>query len=79
MKRIDWKNIFTNKYTLAALAGAVIAFIYQILGIIGIVPTVTESDVTNCAGLLINILVGLGIITDSSTPGIGNKDEEAKG
>ena len=78
MKKIDWKNIFTNKYTLVALAGAVIAFVYQIMGIIGIVPTVAESDITNCVGLLINILVGLGIITDSSTPGIGNK-EEAKG
>lgn len=79
MKKIDWKNIFTNKYTMVALAGAVIAFTYQILGIIGIVPAVAESDITNCVGLLINILVGLGIITDSSTPGIGNKDEEAKG
>lgn len=75
MKKIDWKRVFTNKYTLAALAGAVIAFVYQILGIIGVVPTVAESDITNCAGLLINILVGLGIITDSSTPGIGNKEE----
>lgn len=79
--KINWRNILTNKATLTALAAAAVAFIYQLLSFFGIVPSITESQITDCIGLFINILVGLGIVTNPNTPGIGNKDgdEEARG
>ena len=40
---INWKLRLKNKATLLAIVTAVIALIYQILGMLGIVPAVSES------------------------------------
>ena len=65
--KIKWKLRLQNKATLIALVTAVIAFVYQILGFAGVVPAVSESQIVECAGMLINILVMLGIVTDPPT------------
>lgn len=63
-----------NKATLAALIGAFITLIYQILGIFGIVPAVSQDMIVQFVGLALNILVGLGVLIDPTTRGI--KDSE---
>ena len=70
--KINGKLRLQNKVTLAALLGAVIAFVYQLLGVFGIVPSVTEETVTDLAGLFLNILVMLGIVVDPTTSGVGD-------
>lgn len=70
--KIKWKLRFQNKVTLTALAGAVIAFIYQFAGLLGFIPSVSEETVTNLVGLFINILVILGVVTDPTTAGVGD-------
>lgn len=55
-----------------ALFGAVIAFIYQILGLLGVVPAVSQDMATQLLGLVINILVALGIVVDPTTAGIAD-------
>ena len=67
--KINGKLRLQNKVTLTALLGAVIAFVYQLLGVFGIVPSVTEETVTDLAGLFLNILVMLGIVVDPTTAG----------
>ena len=63
-----------NKSTLVALVAAIVALVYQVLGMAGIVPKVGEDEVTGLFGLLINILVMLGIVVDPTTQGIGDSD-----
>lgn len=70
MSKIDWKARFTNKATLTAIVLAVIALVYQVLGLIGVVPSISEDAVTQLSGMIINLGVLLGIIVDPNTPGI---------
>ena len=39
--KINWKLRLQNKTTLLALIGAIVALVYQVLGILEIVPAVT--------------------------------------
>ena len=59
-----------NKATLLALILAAVSFVYQVCGIIGVVPPVSEDTVTQLIGVLANLLVGLGVLVDPTTSGI---------
>ena len=59
-----------NKATLLALVLAVVTCIYQVCGILGIVPLVSEDTVTQLIGVLANLLVGLGVLVDPTTAGV---------
>ena len=71
---INWKLRLKNKATLLAIVTAVIALIYQILGMLVIVPAVSESEVTQAVGLVINILAMVGIVTDPTTQGVSDSN-----
>lgn len=59
-----------NKATLAALIAAVIAFVYQMLGIFGVVPAISQDTITQLLGIVVNILVALGVVVDPTTAGV---------
>jgi uncharacterized membrane protein len=44
-----------NKATLISIAGLIVSTIYQILGLLGIVPSISEDMVTQGIGILLNI------------------------
>lgn len=73
--KIKWKLRLQNKATLIALVTALIAFVYQALGLVGIVPAISESQIVECAGMLINILAMLGIVTDPTTAGVSDSEQ----
>lgn len=70
--KINWKLRLQNKATLTALCVTVIALVYQILGFLGVVPTVSESEITNLATMGINLLAMMGIVTDPTTAGLSD-------
>lgn len=69
---MNWKLRFKNKTTLVSLIAAAVAFIYQACGIFGIVPPVSENEVIQIAGYLINILVFVGVVVDPTTEGLSD-------
>lgn len=69
---INWVLRFKNKPVLVALVAAVVALIYQVLGLLGITPGISQDQITEVVGILINILVMLGIVVDPSTKGMGD-------
>lgn len=71
---INWKLRLKNKTTLLAIITAVIALVYQVLGMLGIVPGVSQSEVVQTVGLIINILAMVGIVTDPTTQGVSDSD-----
>lgn len=71
---INWKLRLKNKTTLLALCVTVIAFVYQILGLFNVVPSVSEDTITQLVTMLINILATLGIIVDPTTAGISDSN-----
>lgn len=73
--KINLKLRFKNKTVLLALVTAVIAFVYQILGIIGITPGISESQVVELVGVIINFLGLIGILTDPTTAGFNDSTQ----
>ena len=72
--KINWKLRLQNKATLVTLIALCVTFVYQILGLFGVVPTVSQDEVINTIGLLINILVVLGVVVDPTTDGISDSN-----
>ena len=70
--KINWKLRLQNKTTLLALIGAVVALVYQVLGIFEIVPAVNEDSVISAAAVIINLLVALGVVVDPTTSGVSD-------
>lgn len=74
MKNINWKLRLQNKTTLTALVLALVALVYQVLGVCGVVPRVAQDQVTTIVSMVINILCLLGIVVDPTTAGIGDSN-----
>ena len=72
---MNWKLRLLNKTTLTTLILAIVAFVYQVLGIFGVVPSVSQNDIINIVGIVINLLVGLGILVDPTTAGITDSEQ----
>lgn len=73
--KINWKLRLQNKTTLLAIAAAGIALVYQILGLIGVVPAVSQGVVEQTASMVINLLVLLGIVVDPTTAGTSDSSQ----
>ena len=70
--KINWKVRFKNKAWLVTFVIAIVAFVYQILGIFGVVPGVSEDTVVAIIGALVELLVMLGIVIDPTTEGVND-------
>lgn len=75
---MNWKLRLQNKTTLVALIAAAVSLVYQVLGICGVVPRVSEDTIMTVAGTLINALALLGIVVDPTTKGIADSDRAMK-
>lgn len=71
---INWKVRFKNKLWLTTFIFTIIAFIYQVLGMLDIVPPVSENAITQVIGYVINILVAIGVVVDPTTSGISDSE-----
>lgn len=69
MINIDWKARFKNKAFWVALASGIVAFT-QLFGV-----KVFPDNWADILNTILGVLVGLGIIVDTSTAGISDKKE----
>ena len=72
--KINWLVRFKNKTFLAAFLALIVTFIYDLLALIGIAPSVDESVVMTLVNSVLTILVGIGVLTDPTTAGIGDSE-----
>ena len=70
--KINWKLRLQNKATLTALVMSLVALVYQVLGVFGVVPRVSQDQVTTIISMAINILCLLGIVVDPTTAGVSD-------
>ncbi len=68
--KINWKLRLQNKATLTAIVVSIISLVYQVLGLFDIVPPISENELINISGMVINLLVLLGIVVDPTTSGV---------
>ncbi len=73
--KINWKVRFKNKTWLVTFLLAVLAFIYQILGMFDIVPPVTQDMATQLIAAVVNILVAFGVVIDPTTVGASDSEQ----
>lgn len=67
--KINWKLRLQNKATLVALIALVLSFIYSVLGLLGVIPGISETDLMNTISILVEVLVAIGVVTDPTTSG----------
>lgn len=72
--KINWKLRLKNRVTLTAIIMAVIGLVYQVLGLCGIVPSISQDKIIETASMLINIFALLGIIIDPTTEGADDSE-----
>ena len=70
--QINWKVRFQNKTFLTGLISLVVVFIYDLLQLLEIVPTVTQSAVMQVAEGLLTILGMVGVIAAPTTAGVAD-------
>lgn len=67
---MNFKLRLKNKPTLIAIVAATVAFLYQVAGILGIAPPISQEALMQALGALINLLAILGILVDPTTAGV---------
>ena len=70
--KINWKLRFQNKTTLTAIILALVSLVYQVLGLFGVVPKISQDELTTVIGMVINLLCLLGIVVDPTTAGVSD-------
>ena len=70
--KINWKLRFQNKTTRTAIILALVALVYQVLGLFGVVPKISQDELTTVIGMVINLLCLLGIVVDPTTDGVSD-------
>lgn len=72
--KINWKARFKNKAFILAFAALVVTFVYQILGMFGVVPPISEEAVVKFITIGVNILAMIGVVVDPTTNGVSDSD-----
>lgn len=72
---INWKVRFQNKTFLTGLISLVVVFVYDLLQLLEIAPTVTQSAVMQVAEGVLTILGMVGVITDPTTAGLSDSQQ----
>ena len=70
--KINWTIRLKNKTFLTSLLALVIAFCYDLLALLSIVPSVDESTVIAAVNAILTLLGMLGVIIDPTTSGIND-------
>lgn len=73
--QINWKVRFQNKTFLTGLISLVVVFIYDLLQLLEIVPTVTQSAVMQVTEGILTILGMVGVIADPTTAGLSDSKQ----
>ncbi len=71
---INWKVRFKNKTWLALFISLIVGFVFNILKLFDIVPTVTENQIMNIVMQVLEFLGLVGVLVDPTTAGIADSN-----
>lgn len=72
--KINWKERFKNKTFILTFCTLIVAFVFQILGLFGIIPSISEDSIVNLITIAVNVLATLGVIIDPTTKGVNDSE-----
>lgn len=70
--KINWKARFKNKAFIITFVTMLVTFVYSLLALFGVVPSIAEDTVIEIITLLIEFLAMLGILVDPTTDGVND-------
>jgi phi LC3 family holin len=72
--KINWKVRLRQPAFWIATIPVVISFVYSVLALAGVVPSITEESVQNLFIMAVSLLAQLGIVVDPTTKGVSDSD-----
>ena len=78
MKKINWKVRFKNKVWLGSFCSLIIGFVYSLLALFDLFPTVTQNLVVQLLNQVLTFLGLIGVIVDPTTAGLGDSERAMK-
>ena len=72
--KINIKARLRNKTFIISMVTLVVSFSYKLLAVADIVPAVSESEILELLGLMVNVFAIAGIIVDPTTKGVSDSD-----
>lgn len=67
--KVNWKVRFKNKVWLSSFICAVVAFVYNVLGMFEIFPVITQNTIMQIVNEFLLLLSLVGVIIDPTTEG----------
>lgn len=74
MNKINWKVRFRNKTWLTMFVSLIIGFVFNMLKMFDVAPTVTENSVATIAAQVLEFLGLIGVLVDPTTVGISDSN-----
>ncbi len=72
--KINLKARMKNKTFLISSSVLIVSFVYGLLSVLGIVPSISEKQVTDLIYMAVNILAFLGVLVDPTTEGMSDSE-----
>ncbi len=72
--KINLKVRLKNKVFLLVAAALIIALVYQILAMFGVVPPVSQNAIMEVVSMILNILAFIGLLVDPTTEGMSDSE-----
>ncbi|MBR3802486.1 MAG: phage holin [Clostridia bacterium] len=76
--KINWKVRLKQPSFWIATIPVVITFVYSVLALVGIAPSITQDTVQNLFLALVAVLAQFGIVVDPTTKGVSDSDRAMK-
>ena len=76
--KINWKVRFKNKVWLTSFIGLVVGFIFNMLSLFDVLPTVTQNSIMMVVNNVLEFLGLIGVLVDPTTVGL-NDSQRAMG
>lgn len=72
--KINWKVRFKNVTWLSMFISLIVGFVFNMLKLFGIVPSITENQIMNVVSQVLTFLGLIGVLVDPTTAGIGDSN-----
>lgn len=70
--KINWKVRFKNRVWLASFITLIISFVYSMLDLFDVIPTITEGTIIKIVNEVLMFLGLIGVVVDPTTEGLGD-------
>ena len=72
--KINFKARLRNKTFLVSAGVLIVSFIYSLLSLFDVVPSVREQQITELFTMGVNLLALCGVVVDPTTKGVNDSD-----